>query len=52
MKKGTEDTIASTVAKAKSDFTELLKNGRVFSYLILTEIMADAYPINRLVAFK
>ena len=52
MKKGTEDAIASTVSKAKSDVNELLKNGRAFSYLVLTEIMADAYPIKRLVAFK
>lgn len=53
MKKGTEEALA------KSDVVDLLRNGRAFSYLVLTAdgryiciYITDAYPILRLVAFK
>ena len=52
MKNGTKEAIKSAVAKARSDVADLLKYGRAFSYSVLTEILADAYPINRLVALK
>ncbi|KAF0021721.1 hypothetical protein F2P81_026026 [Scophthalmus maximus] len=36
------------VEKAKLDVVDLLKNGRAFSYAVITQIMADANPIQRL----
>ena len=49
MKNSTAEAIEAEVEKAKRDVHELLASGRVFSYVLLRQIMDDADPLSRLV---
>ena len=51
LKDGTEAAILACVQKARLEILELLKEGRIFSYSLLTAIISDANPIQRLVTF-
>lgn len=49
MKEGTPDAIAAVIKKAKMEVQEILVSGRVFSYVLLHQIMDDADSLSRLV---
>lgn len=52
MKNSTPEAIDAEVEKAKRDVLELLASGRVFSYVLLCQIVDDADPLGRLVEGK
>ncbi|XP_060756673.1 uncharacterized protein LOC132867684 [Neoarius graeffei] len=47
MKNSPEAAIETVVEKAKNDVFHLLKYGRTFDYVVLTQILADGNPIQR-----
>ena len=49
MKTDTPEAMEAVVEKAKREVNELLASGRVFSYVLLRQIMDDADPLSRLV---
>ncbi|XP_034551720.1 uncharacterized protein LOC117821497 isoform X2 [Notolabrus celidotus] len=49
MKHGTPEAIDAEVVKAKMAAQEVLVSGRVFSYVLLHQIVHDADPLNRLI---
>lgn len=49
MRNGPETAIKAAVEKEELAVEDLLMNGRIFSYTLLTEILADENPFQRLV---